>query len=120
MCLISPHCKKACGSQQAEPTSVLNIVKFVPGMNIKCWQVIRDDSKRTFEVCGTEDVVNHFTNAVHGMQRAGMNVSAMTPPVTNKVSHKGAIIISGYTPEDGLYKRLMAEYMERTRREFEE
>jgi hypothetical protein len=89
-------------------------------MNIRCWQVIRDDSRRTFEVCGTESDLNHFTNSVHGMQRAGMNVSAMTPPVTNKVSHKGAIVITGYAPEAGLYKRLLAEYMDRSRREFEE
>lgn len=89
-------------------------------MDIKCWQVIRDDTRRTFEVCGTESVVNHFTNMIHGMQRAGMNVSGMTPPVTNKVSHKGAIAITGYTSEDGLYKRLVEEYMKRTRSEFEE
>ena len=88
-------------------------------MDIKCWQVIRDDSKRTFEVCGMDSDVNHFTNAIYGMQRAGMNVSGMTPPVTNKVSHKGSIVITGYKPEDGLYKRLQAEYMKRSRSEFE-
>jgi hypothetical protein len=89
-------------------------------MNIKCWQVIRDDSKKTFEVCGAESNTNHFTNSIHGMQRAGMNVSGMTPPVTNKTSHKGAINIPGYKREEGLQKRLMSEYMEKTRRMFEE
>jgi len=88
-------------------------------MNIKCWQVIRDDTKRRFEVCGMESDVNHFTNSVRGMQRAGMNVSAMTPPVTNKLSHKDAIAITGYTQEPGLYKRLLAEYVELSRKEFE-
>jgi hypothetical protein len=88
-------------------------------MNTKYWQVIRDDAKRTFEVVGVESDVNHFTNAVHGMQRAGMNVSGMTPPVTNKVSHKSSIVITGYKPEDGLYKRLQADYMKRSRSEFE-
>jgi hypothetical protein len=44
----------------------------------------------------------------------------MTPPVTNKLSHKGAITINGYVHEDGLYNRLLAEYMKRTRSEFEE
>ena len=89
-------------------------------MNIKCWQVIRDDSKRTFEVCGAENDQNHFTNLIAGMQRAGMNVTGTTPPVTNKTSHKGAIVIAGYAREEGLYDRLLAEYMKRTRSEFEE
>jgi hypothetical protein len=89
-------------------------------MDIKCWQVIRDDARKTFEVCGVESNTNHFTNSVHGMQRAGMNVSGMTPPVTNKFAHKGAISIPGYKYEEGLQKRLMAEYMERTRKQFED
>lgn len=89
-------------------------------MEIICWQVVRDDTKRTFEVCGKDANVNHFTNSIHGMQRAGMNVTGMTPPVTNKVSHKGAIVIPGYTHEDGLYKRLTDEYMKRMRSGFEE
>jgi hypothetical protein len=89
-------------------------------MEIICWQVIRDDAKKTFEVCGAESNTNHFTNSIHGMQRAGMNVSGMTPPVTNKTSHKKAITIHGYKLEDGLHKRLMKEYMERTRRGFDD
>jgi type II secretory pathway component GspD/PulD (secretin) len=89
-------------------------------MTTKYWQVIRDDARRTFEVCGRESDVNHFTNSIHGMQRAGMSVTGMTPPVTNKTPNKGAIVVNGYVPEDGLYKRLQAEYMKRARREFEE
>ena len=88
-------------------------------MNIMCWMVIRDDSKRTFEVYGAENNQNHFTNLIQGMQRTGMNVSFSTPPVTNKASHKNAITIPGYAREDGLYNRLLAEYMKRTRSEFE-
>jgi type II secretory pathway component GspD/PulD (secretin) len=87
-------------------------------MNTKLWQVIRDDAKRTFEVYGMESDVNHFTNLIQGMQRAGMNVSGMTPPVTNKYSHKSHIVITGYIPEAGLYDRLLAEYMKRTRSGF--
>jgi hypothetical protein len=89
-------------------------------MNIKCWQVIRDDANKTFEVCGAESNTNHFTNSIQGMQRAGMNVSGMTPPVTNKTSHKNAIAIPGYKQEDGLQKRLNAEYLRRIRSSFEE
>ena len=89
-------------------------------MNTKYWQVIRDDARRTFEVCGRESDVNHFTNAIHGMQRAGMSVTGMTPPVTNKTPSKGAIVITGYVAEDGLFKRLQAEYIKRSRSEFEE
>jgi len=46
------------------------------------------------------------------MQKAGMNVSCMTPPVTNKTSSKDAIKIVGYTKEEGLNDRLIKEYSE--------
>lgn len=85
-----------------------------------CWQIIRDDSKKTFEICGQESNINFFTNSIHGMQKAGMNVSCMTPPVTNKSSSKGAIKIIGYTKEDGLHERLLNEYREITRRHFDQ
>lgn len=78
----------------------------------KYWLVIRDDSKRTFEVCGQVSNENAFTNKTYGMQQAGMNISGMTPPVTGKAASKEAIKISGYTREDGLYERLLKEYME--------
>jgi hypothetical protein len=51
------------------------------------------------------------------MQRAGMNVSAMTPPVTNKTSSKDLIKIVGYTPEDGLYERLQTEFRNISRKQ---
>ena len=54
------------------------------------------------------------------MQKAGMNVSCMTPPVTNKSSSKEAIKIIGYKKEDGLHKRLLNEYREITRRHFDQ
>ena len=88
-------------------------------MITKFWQIIKDDSKRTFEVCGQCSSENSFTNKIYGMQKAGMNVSGITPPVTNKVSHKTSIVVTGYKHEDGLYKRLQAEYMKRSRSEFE-
>jgi hypothetical protein len=77
----------------------------------KYWLVIRDDTKRTYEVCGKVSNENTFTNKTYGMQQAGMNVSSMTPPVTGKVAFKDAIKISGYTQEDGLWARLEKEYM---------
>jgi hypothetical protein len=79
-------------------------------MYSKNWQVIRDDSKRTFEVCGQVANTNSFTNEVYGMQKVGMNVSCSTPPVTNKESSKDLIKIIGYTKEDGLYTRLQLQY----------
>ena len=85
-----------------------------------CWQIIRDDSKKTFEVCGQDSNTNHFTNNVHGMQRAGMNVSGMTPPVTGKNSNKHLIKIAGYTPEVGLQKRLAEEYRKITQKGFDQ
>ncbi|HYF67438.1 MAG TPA: hypothetical protein VD884_04845 [Ohtaekwangia sp.] len=79
-------------------------------MYSKCWEIIKDDSKKTFEVCGIGTNNNLFTNSVHGMQRAGMNVSYVTPPVTNKTSSKEIVTVSGYTKEDGLHERLVKEY----------
>jgi hypothetical protein len=81
-------------------------------MYSKNWQVIKDDVKRTFEVCGQETSTNSFTNKVHAMQKAGMNVSCITPPVTNKTSSKDLIKVTGYTKEDGLYQRLLKQHME--------
>jgi hypothetical protein len=81
-------------------------------MNITYWQIIRDDSKRTFEVISKTTNDNAFTNRTHAMQKAGMNVSCMTPPVTNKTSSKNTLKISGYTQEEGLYERLMKQYSE--------
>jgi hypothetical protein len=74
--------------------------------------IIRDDSKRTFEVCTQESNDNAFTNRTVAMQRAGMNVSCMTPPVTNKTSTKGLIKITGYNQENGLYERLLKQHRE--------
>jgi hypothetical protein len=79
-------------------------------MNFRYWQVIKDDSKRTFEVCGQISNENAFTNRVYAMQKAGMNVSGLTPPVTNKTSSKTTIKVIGYNYEDGLYERLSTEF----------
>ena len=87
-------------------------------MYSKCWQIIKDDSKKTFEICGQESNTNFFTNAIHGMQKAGMNVSCVTPPVTSKSSSKEVIKIIGYAKEDGLHERLLNEYREIMRRYF--
>ena len=83
-------------------------------MYSKNWQVIKDDVKRTFEVCGQQQSTNAFTNKVHAMQKAGMNVSCVTPPVTNKVSSKDLIKITGYTKDEGLYDRLLKQHMQIT------
>jgi hypothetical protein len=83
-------------------------------MYSKYWQIIKDDSKKTFEVVGQASNTNSFTNNIHGMQKAGMNVSYATPPVTNKTSSKDLIKFTGYTKEDGLHKRLTDQYREIT------
>jgi len=85
-------------------------------MYSKYWQIIKDDSKRTFEVCGQATSENSFANQTYAMQKAGMNVSCIIPPVTNKSSSKDLIKIIGYTKEDGLYKRLLNQYKEITMR----
>ena len=83
-------------------------------MYTKCWEIIKDDDKRTFEICGQETNNNHFTNSTHAMQKAGMNVSCITPPVSNKNSSKEVIKIIGYTKEEGLHQRLLKRHREIT------
>jgi len=82
--------------------------------------VIKDDSKRTFEVCGQADNTNAFTNEVYGMQRAGMNVSCITPPVSNRESSKDLVKVSGYAKEDGLYNRLQLQYKQIIMKSYED
>ena len=82
-----------------------------------CWQIIKDDSKRTFEVCGKATNTNSFTNQVVSLQRAGMNVSFATPPVTNKNSSKSLVKVGGYTQEDGLHQRLLEQFRAIKRKE---
>ncbi len=79
-------------------------------MYSKTWLVIKDDAKRTFEVCGASTNTNAFTNETYAMQRVGMNVSCVTPPVTNKESSKDLVKVNGYTKEEGLYNRLQLQY----------
>jgi hypothetical protein len=85
-------------------------------MYSKYWLIMKDDSKRTFEVCGQATSDNSFSNKTYAMQKAGMNVSCITPPVTNKTSSKSLIKVSGYTKEEGLYERLSNTYREITMR----
>lgn len=76
----------------------------------KFWEIIKDDAKRTFEVCDRAMNTNAFTNKVYAMQKDGMNVSCITPPITNKTSSKELVKIVNYTLEEGLYQRLLAEH----------
>ena len=79
-------------------------------MYSKFWLVIKDDAKRSFEVCGQASADNAFTNKVYGMQRSGMNISCVVLPVTNKTSSKEVVSIDGYSLERGLYERLQDEH----------
>ncbi len=82
-------------------------------MYTRSWQIIRDDSKKTFEVIGQETNTDHFLNQVHGMQKLGMAVTGVILPVTNQYASKGAIRFAGYVQEEGLYDRLMKSYRQR-------
>ena len=84
-------------------------------MYTKSWQIIKDDTKKTYEIIGQTDNDNHFTNGTYAMQKAGMNVSCLTPPVTNQAANKEAIKITGYTKEEGLHRRLLKEFAELSR-----
>lgn len=89
-------------------------------MYTRTWQVIKDDTKRTFEVCGQSNNTNAFTNEVYAMQRSGMNVSCTTPPITNRESNKENVRVSGYMREDGLYQRLQAEFKKNVMKSYED
>ena len=80
-------------------------------MYSKCWLIIKDESKRTYEIIGQSANTNAFTNATYSWQKAGMTVSCMTPPVTSNNIVKDVERHSGYKPEEGLHKRLSAEYL---------
>ncbi len=82
-------------------------------MYSRSWQIIRDDGKKTFEVQGQESNNDHFLNLVHGMQKAGMTVTAVTLPVTNQYASKEAIRVAGYKVETGLFDRLVSDYRRR-------
>ena len=73
---------------------------------VNFWLVIKDDTKRTFEVIGQERNTNSFTNKTYAMQRAGMNVTGVVLPVTGKNFSKDVIGFIGYSKEEGLYQRL--------------
>ena len=89
-------------------------------MYSRLWQIIKDDSKRTFEVCGQSSNTNAFTNQTIAWQRAGMNVSCVTLQVTDKTSSKGQIKMTGYTLEEGLHARLKKEFNDIMRQGIEE
>lgn len=79
-------------------------------MYTKSWQIIKDDTKRTFEVVTNGMSENAFTNRTFGMQKSGMNVSCVLLPVTNKNGSKSTVQLTGYTREEGLYERLLKEH----------
>lgn len=83
-------------------------------MYTKSWHVIKDDAKHTFEVVAEAGTDNAFTNKTYAMQKAGMNVTCILLPVTNKHSSKDIIKFTGYTPEHGLYQRLLKQHHEIT------
>jgi hypothetical protein len=89
-------------------------------MYSRTWQVIKDDSTRTFEVCGQSNNSNAFTNEVYAMQRAGMNVSCTTPPVSNRESSKDLVKMVGYAKENGLYERLRSTYQQIVMKSYED
>ena len=84
-------------------------------MHTRYWKIIKDDSKRTFEVCGMDSNTDSFANKTIAMQRAGLNVSCVLPPVTNRTASKEVVTVFGYTRENGLYERLSTEFRAKIR-----
>lgn len=79
-------------------------------MHTKFWLIIKDDATKTFEVCNQASNDNAFSNKVYAMQKAGMSVTAVVLPVTNKNASKDVIKFVGYIKEDGLYERLLEKH----------
>jgi hypothetical protein len=79
---------------------------------VKFWLVIKDDTRRKFEVIEQASNTNSFTNKVYAMQKAGMSVTGFTPPVGTKHSSKESIKFVGYDREDNLYDKLQKHYRE--------
>lgn len=78
------------------------------------WQIIKDDSNRSFEVIGKSSNDTLLTNNVCEMMKVGMHVQCTTPPYNSNQSEE-EITIPGYKLEAGLYNRLINEYEEKTK-----
>lgn len=78
-------------------------------MLTKPWLIIKDDSARTFEVVTQPISENAFTNKVIAMQRAGMTVTPVLLPASNRHASKEHIQFTGYSREEGLYDRLQQD-----------
>jgi len=89
-------------------------------MAFKNWLIIKDDSKRTFEVITQPLSENAFTNKVVAMQREDMQVTSVVMPVTNKNASKAHIKFLDYTHEDGLYERLSKQHLQLIQKGFAE
>ena len=85
----------------------------------KNWIVIKDDTKRTFEVVALATNENSYTNKTVAMQREGMNVTCVLIPSSNRNASKEAIRFSGYSYEEGLYDRLLKQHAEILRKQYE-
>ena len=83
-------------------------------MYTKSWQIIKDETTSTFEVVALASNDNAFTNKTYAMQKSGMRVSHLILPATNKYASKESIKLTGYSPEEGLYQRLLKQHHEIT------
>jgi hypothetical protein len=83
-------------------------------MYTKSWHVIKDDTAHKFEVVSEAGSDNAFTNKTYAMQKAGMNVTCVLLPVSNKHSSKETIKFIGYTYEAGLYQQLLKRHYDIT------
>ena len=78
-------------------------------MYSRTWHVVKDETTKTFEVVTQASNDNAFSNKLHAMRKAGMNVNPMIIPVTNKNANKESIKLVGYVIEPGLYERLLKQ-----------
>lgn len=80
------------------------------------WEIIKDDSRKTFEVLGRSSDDTHLINLTCEMQEHGLPVRCETMETT-KARHDiptGYKHI-GYTEETGLYRRLLKQLEEAKR-----
>lgn len=80
------------------------------------WEIIKDDTAKTFEVIGLSTNDTGITKRTCEMIEAGRTVRCETVPSTiSNLEISRKYIAIGYTPEKGLFSRLKTEFRAMTK-----
>jgi len=78
------------------------------------WEIIIDDTQKTFEIIGKSSNDTLLTNNVCEMQQKNMKVRCQTLDISYSETD---IQIKGYKLEENLYARLLSEYEQKTKKQ---